>query len=286
MDVKFINPFLHGTIEVLTKMAFVEPRPGKVYLKKNSLAYGDVSGIIGITGDMIGSLAISFNESCICNLISRMLGESYTEVNKEIFDGVGELTNMISGVARTHLEKDGMEVYAAIPSVVYGKNHTINHILKAPSIVIPFETDEGAFVVDVCIKRADENQKALKNYQVINQKTLVNSVKSEDPLKKNHQPDNITPSPGTDRKTVLKNKLREISLIRDDIVSQLSEKPFMAIAQRQLLKKRIPLLDAQIKRLRLDISTIDMLSNISKEEMENPKIVQHYQHYDTGKKKS
>ena len=286
MNVKFINPFLQGTIEVLTKMAFVEPRPGKVYLKENSLASGDVSGIIGITGDMIGSLAISFNESCICNLISRMLGESYTEVNKEIFDGVGELTNMISGVARTHLEKDGMEVYAAIPSVVYGKNHTINHILKAPSIVIPFETDEGTFVVDVCIKRADEGQKTLKNYQVINQKTLVNSVKSEDPVKKNNQPDNITPSPGTDRKTVLKNKLREISLIRDDIVSQLSEKPFMAIAQRQLLKKRIPLLDAQIKRLKLDISTIDMLSNISKEEMENPKIVQHYQHYDTGKKKS
>ena len=286
MDVKFINPFLQGTIEVLTKMAFVEPRPGKVYLKKNSLAYGDVSGIIGITGDMIGSLAISFNEACICNLISRMLGESYTEVNKEIFDGVGELTNMISGVARTHLEKDGMEVYAAIPSVVYGKDHTINHILKAPSIVIPFETDEGAFVVDVCIKRANEDQKILKNYQVINQKTLVNSVKSEDLVKMNHQPDSITPSSGTDRKTVLKNKLREISLIRDDIVSQLSEKPFMAIAQRQLLKKRIPILDAQIKRLRLDISTIDMLSNISKEEMENPKIVKHYQHYDNGKKKS
>jgi chemotaxis protein CheX len=193
---------------------------------------------------------------------------------------------MISGVARTHLEKEGMEVYAAIPSVVYGKNHTINHILKAPSIVIPFETDEGAFVVDVCIKRANEDQKILKNYQVINQKTLVNSVKSEDLVKKNHQPDSITPSSGTDRKTVLKNKLREISLIRDDIVSQLSEKPFMAIAQRQLLKKRIPLLDAQIKRLRLDISTIDMLSNISKEELENPKIVQHYQHYDTNKKKS
>ena len=50
--------------------------------------------------------------------------------------------------------------------------------------------------------------------------------------------------------------------------------------------ERIPLLDAQIKRLRLDISTIEMLSNISKEDMENPTIVQHYQHYDTNKKKS
>jgi chemotaxis protein CheX len=286
MDVNFINPFLQGTIEVLTKMAFVEPRPGKVYLKETSLAQGDVSGIIGITGDMIGSLAISFSESCICHLIGRMLGESITEANHVVFGGVGQLTNMTPGVARTYLEKDGMEVYAAIPSVVYGKNHTINHILKAPSIVIPFETDEGSFVVDVCIKKANEGPKISKNYQVLNKKTPVNSVAQVEPVKQNNQPDNFTPTAGTDRKTVLKNKLREITIVRDDMVRQLSEKPFMVITQRQLLKKRIPLLDAQIKRLRLDISTIEMLANISKEDLENPTIVQHYQHYDTNKKKS
>mgnify|MGYP004703450621 CR=1 FL=1 len=283
MDVKFINPFLQGTIEVLKKMAFVEPRPGKIYLKETSLADGDVSGIIGITGDMIGSLAISFSEPCICHLISRMLGESYSEANQEVFDGVGEITNMISGVARTHLEKDGMEVYAAIPSVVYGKDHTINHILKTPSIVIPFETDEGSFVVDVCIKKANEGPRVSKNYQILNQKTPLNTA---EPAKQNIKPGNITTATGVDRKTVLKDKLREVNAIRDDIVGQLSEKPFMPISQRQLLKKRIPLLDAQIKRLRLDIATIDMLSNISKEDLENPKIVKDYQHYDNKKNKS
>lgn len=197
MEVKFINPFLQGTIEVLKKMAFVEPRPGKIYLKETSLAHGDVSGIIGITGDMIGSLAISFSESCICHLINRMLGESYNEANQEVFDAVGEITNMISGVARTHLEKDGMEVYAAIPSVVYGKDHTINHVLKSPSIVIPFDTDEGSFVVDVCIKKANEGPRISKNYQVLNQKTPVNK---EEPAERNNQPDNITTTTGGDKK--------------------------------------------------------------------------------------
>ena len=46
------------------------------------------------------------------------------------------------------------------------------------------------------------------------------------------------------------------------MVKQLSEKPFMEISQRQFLKKRIPMLEAQIKRLRLDLSTVEMLSNI------------------------
>ena len=283
MDVKFINPFLLGTVEVLKKMAFVEPRPGKVYIKNTSLAHGDVSGIIGITGDMIGSLAISFGESCICHLVGSMLGESFAEANQEIFDGVGEITNMISGVARTYLEKEGMHVYAAIPSVVYGKNHTINHILKSPSIVIPFATDHGDFVVDVCIERSGEESKMLKEYRVVNQRTPVLPAAPEN---QNPPSDSVPSATWAGKKEMIKKKLLEIMAIRDDMVKQLSEKPFMEISQRQLLKKRIPMLEAQIKRFRLDLSTAEMLSNISADDLEHPKLVEHYQHYESGKRKS
>lgn len=282
MDVKLINPFLDATVEVLKKMAFVEPRPGKVYLKESSVAHGDVSGIIGITGDATGSLAISFSESCICHLVEHMLGEPCHEANQDVFDGVGEITNMISGLARTHMEKDGLEVYAAIPSVVYGKDHVINHILKSPSIVIPFVTDHGTFVADVCIKRVTEEMKRMEDYQVVNKKTMSHPESTDGdqpaaaPL--------VTPV-HLDKKQILTKKLHEVTTIRDDMVKQLSEKPFMQVSQRQLLKKRIPILDAQIKRLRLDINTISMLSNLTTEDLKNPKVVQHYQHYDPGKKK-
>jgi chemotaxis protein CheX len=284
MNVKFINPFLQGTIEVLKKMAFVEPRPGKVYLKDTALAHGDVSGIIGITGDVIGSLAISFGESCICHLVGSMLGESYVEANQEVFDGVGEITNMISGVARTHMEKEGLHVYSAIPSVVYGKNHTINHILKSPSIVIPFVTDQGAFVVDVCIKRTGGKSNILKEYRVVNEKTPVSPAVPD-----NQNPpsaEDIQPTTWEGKKEIIKKKMREITIIRDDMIKQLSEKPFMEISRRQFLKRRIPLLDAQIQRLRLDLSTAEMLSNICTDDLEHPKLVRHYQHYEAEKPKS
>jgi len=281
MDVKFINPFLKGTIEVLKKMAFVEPRPGKVYLKETRVAGGDISGIIGITGDAIGTLAISFNEACICDICSRMLGESYTEACQDIFDAVGEITNMISGVARTHMEKDGMSVYAAIPSVVYGKNHTINHILKSPSIVIPFSTDQGAFMVDVCIKKTEAEEMRAENYQVINQKTVLDAKMPE--TIQGGRPDETGGTAGMDKMAVLKKKLKDVVKVRDDMAGQLAEKPFMAISERQILKKRIPLLDAQIKRLKLDISAMDVLSKISQDDLDNPKLLRHYQHYEDKK---
>lgn len=151
MNVKFINPFLEGTVKVLKTMAFVEPRPGKPFLKKDSLARGDVSGIIGLTGSAKGSLALSFSEPCIVKIVSTMLGEDMNGINGDVKDAVGELTNMVSGVARKMLESEGYNILAAIPTVVSGKNHSIVHVLGGPSIIIPFETDSGPFFVDVCL---------------------------------------------------------------------------------------------------------------------------------------
>ena len=212
-----------------------------------------------------------------------MLGELHTEINQDVFDAVGELTNMISGVARTHLEKEGMTVYAAIPSVVYGKQHTINHILNSPSIMIPFSIDQGSFVVDVCIKKTAADVMRAEHYQVLNQKT---PVAARMPAVNDIQPDAADASFTIDKKAVMKTKLKEIILVRDDMVRQLTDKPFMEIVKRQMLKKRIPYLDAQIKRLKLDISAADMIAKISQDDLENPKLAKHYQHYEDKKQKS
>ena len=153
MDVRFINPFLEATIDVLKTMAFVEPRPGKPYLKKDDLARGDVSGVIGFTGATTGSMALSFSEGCISKIVSNMLGEEIKGINGDIKDAVGEITNMVSGSARKKLESIGLSISAAIPTVIAGKDHSLSHIIGGPCIIIPFETDQGSFVVDVCMDR-------------------------------------------------------------------------------------------------------------------------------------
>jgi chemotaxis protein CheX len=152
MDVRFINPFLKGTANVLKTMAFIDPIAGKPFLKELHAAGGDVSGVIGFTGDAKGSLALTFTSSCIFAILSNMLGETYTELNDEILDAVGELTNMISGDARKHLEAEGLIISAAIPTIISGKNHVVKHIISGPSIIIPFSTAHGPFVLDVCLE--------------------------------------------------------------------------------------------------------------------------------------
>ncbi len=296
MDVRFINPFLDGAKEVLKTMAFIDASAGKAYLKKEDIAHGDVSGIIGITGDAIGSLAVSFHTPCICGIVSNMLGESHTEPSREVLDAVGELTNMISGVARTHMEKNGLSVYAAIPSVVVGEGHTINHILKAPSIVIPFATPCGDFVVDVCIKPTQGHMKHQVTYDVINKPTLSQGKIIETGPKTGGKQEppaaSSTERPGSEetadttpeeRIEKLKKALAKITAIRDDIQRKLEANPFMPLAKRKEQKKLIDAYDEKIRRLKLDISTAKMLAKMAETDGDMT-IKRHFQDHVTKKK--
>ena len=152
MDVALINPFINATIKVLATMAQAEAEAGKPYLKKDNIAKGDVSGLIGITGETNGTIAVTFDSGSILQIVSSMFGEDITEVNSEVADAVGELTNMISGQARRKLEEEGKLFEAAIPSVVTGANHEITHITEGPIVAIPFHTEGGSFTIEICLE--------------------------------------------------------------------------------------------------------------------------------------
>jgi len=160
MDVTFINPFLEAAVNVLQTMAFTETQLGKPFLKdKTPLSQGDVTGIVGLTGNKHGSLAVSFSEAAILQVVSNMFGEACKEVNDDVRDAVGEITNMICGDARRILAQHGYHFQAAIPTVIDGKGHKICHPLPGPVLVIPFTVGEGGkCFLEVCLTESDNRQ--------------------------------------------------------------------------------------------------------------------------------
>ena len=51
------------------------------------------------------------------------------------------------------LDQLGRSLKAAIPTVILGKNHTINHVTASPIIAIPFSTSSGGFCIEVCFEQ-------------------------------------------------------------------------------------------------------------------------------------
>ncbi|GAU09227.1 chemotaxis protein CheX [Desulfoplanes formicivorans] len=150
-NVNFINPLLDAVLKVLSTMAGVEVKPATPYLNKNGKAVGDITGQIAIEGFAQGVIAVSLSKSVILKIVNNMLFENYTEINDDIADAVGELTNMISGHARSSLSEMGMTFQASTPSVVTGKGKPIAHIPAAPILSIPFTSDDGDLVVEISL---------------------------------------------------------------------------------------------------------------------------------------
>jgi len=149
MKVEFINPFLASMLNVMSTMARMELTPEKPKLKKDNVAQGDVSGLIGmVSPETKGSLSITFDAPLALATMKGMVGEAPDEVNEEITDLVGEITNMVTGGAKRLLSEKGFEFDMATPVVVTGKNHTIHHKSKGPIVIISLKGEAGRAYIE------------------------------------------------------------------------------------------------------------------------------------------
>ena len=138
MEVKFINPFILATQTVFKTMLSINVDMGKPELKTVNSTSGDVTGIMGLVGDRKGTVAISLRNRGAMFVFKTLVGDDCTAITPEVVDAIGELTNIISGQARKEFEKSGINLKAAIPMVVVGKDLEMNFITKIPIISLPF----------------------------------------------------------------------------------------------------------------------------------------------------
>jgi chemotaxis protein CheX len=152
MKAEHVNAFLIATTEVIAAMASLKVVPAKAYLKKDDVATGDVSSIVGLTGTPTGSFSISFDKESILKIASNLFHEEITKLDSDVAEAAGELANMISGQARKMIEKKGDICVGAIPTVVAGEGHNLVHITNGPKIAVPFTLDKANITLEVCFQ--------------------------------------------------------------------------------------------------------------------------------------
>ncbi len=154
MDAALVNPFVEGTLHILDTTASVKVKPEPPFLKTDTKPLADISGVLEITGDLVGSAAISFTEASILGIVSAMFGEEMTRINEEIFDAVGEISNMVAGHVTTKIAEQGKKVKVKFVRICTGPDQPIDHILPlGPVLALPFKTTVGKVVIEVCYRR-------------------------------------------------------------------------------------------------------------------------------------
>lgn len=155
MRIEYINPFIESTFEIMSEVLKTNDiKRGELFLKKSpTITYG-VSIIIGITGPANGRIILDMDDKTALKIISIMLGNEVSS-----FDGIGEVEksalsevgNMITGSAITKLYKKGYTFVLTPPTVVIGKEYSIE-TPQIETLVVPIILPFGQLDINIALK--------------------------------------------------------------------------------------------------------------------------------------
>jgi chemotaxis protein CheX len=116
-------------------------------LKERKHGLYEVNGVIGLSGRAIGTVVVSLSRSVALQAATQMLMTPCDDINSDVVDAVGEITNMVAGGAKAQLAEYNMSI--SLPNVFVGANTELYFPSDVHPISIPFETQWGPLRVDV-----------------------------------------------------------------------------------------------------------------------------------------
>lgn len=153
MDASMISPFVNAIQNVFSTMFQLPVEVGEPSIKTDRKATHDVSGIIGVSGEMVGTIVLSMPRDAASSIVTLFTGMNIETDSPDFADAVGELINMISGNAKAEFQRKNVSI--TCPSVVIGAGHTIALQSGTPCVLIPCTTDCGEVVLEVGIREAE-----------------------------------------------------------------------------------------------------------------------------------
>lgn len=149
----YLDPFIKNTCHILQTMAALEVQFKEVYFSNAIRIFGDVSGIMGLSGNAEGTLVVTFYWDLARMIIAKMMSMDETDIDVElIHDGVSEIINMISGSTKREFVGKPYHFEITLPSVVVGPGHQIGHLQDTSVAVLIFQVENQSFALHVCIK--------------------------------------------------------------------------------------------------------------------------------------
>ena len=148
MQIKFINPFIASLTHVFRTMLDCQVRRGKVVLKDSGAPKFEVSGIVGLSSQRAaGTIVLSLSQPVALKSASVMLLHEITQLNADVVDAVGELTNVVAGAGKADLEEYAL--VSGLPNVITGRDHEVRFPSEVTPVCVPFDTDWGPLALEV-----------------------------------------------------------------------------------------------------------------------------------------
>jgi chemotaxis protein CheX len=148
MDIS--RKIIDATVDIFSTMVMMDIKAGEPVNSVTRPLKASTTGTIGLGGLYKGMLAIHIPNEVAIAITSSFLGVEVEEVNEDVLDAVGELTNMLGGSVKGILSENGSDLQLSLPSTISGDEYNFQCKEKADIVVIPFSiTDKQQFFVEL-----------------------------------------------------------------------------------------------------------------------------------------
>lgn len=153
MKAEYVNPFYIATKEVFRLMLNLETQRGDLRVIKDMVPSNDASVLIGVTGDLKGSILFSFSTDMTLEMVKIMSGMEMNEIDSFVSSALGEVANIIGGNAVTKLSEHKYICDIVPPQVFVGQHKSLS-MASGKSLLLPLKTEIGEFEIIIFLKEA------------------------------------------------------------------------------------------------------------------------------------
>jgi chemotaxis protein CheX len=144
---QYIKPFVEVAVNTFSSFVNCEVEPRHpFFLSPDKVIGSDISGIIGISGLIRGSVVLSMYKNIAIKTTGMLVGSEPAELDGDVTDAIGEIVNIIAGNIKAKIP-DGEKIVISLPAVIKGADHSIAWPSKQGRILcIPFKIfEDGVF---------------------------------------------------------------------------------------------------------------------------------------------
>ncbi|GFN36111.1 chemotaxis protein CheX [Tepidimicrobium xylanilyticum] len=150
MKAEYVNSFYIATKDVFHLMLDLDVERGDLEVVEGLVSSKNANVVLGVTGDLKGSVLFSFTRDMILEMVRIMSGLEMKTIDNFVSSALGEVANIIGGNALTNLTSYNYVCDLAPPQVIIGEYKSLSMANKK-ALLVPIKTDIGEFDINIFI---------------------------------------------------------------------------------------------------------------------------------------
>lgn len=108
-----------------------------------------LTAVIGLAGALSGAFNVVVNEAGAKQITSCMMGVEVTALDDTVFDGLGEITNILAGAWKKKIPELSAACLLSVPTVVTGTHYDVHRKTSSFRLSRAYRFNESAFTINL-----------------------------------------------------------------------------------------------------------------------------------------